>query len=156
MYRGKLPPEEKIAAVKLYLNGKGSIHQIARMYGVGKPAVRKWVRNYESVGVEAFNTKKNKKYSAEVKQEAVREYLSGRGSLPAVCKKYGIRSGSVLGDWIKVYSRHGTLKSSFHSDRGFQYTNRVFHTMLEDAGMTQSMSRIGKPIHGRFPGNNKA
>ena len=25
----------------------------------------------------------------------------------------------------------------FHSDRGFQYTNRTFHQMLEDAGMIQ-------------------
>ena len=34
----------------------------------------------------------------------------------------------------------------FHSDRGFQYTNRVFHTKIERAGMTQSMSRVGKCI----------
>lgn len=34
----------------------------------------------------------------------------------------------------------------FHSDRGFQYTNRVFHQKLTDAGMTQSMSRVGKCI----------
>lgn len=41
----------------------------------------------------------------------------------------------------------------FHSDRGFQYTNRVFHAKLEAAGMTQSMSRVAKcndngPIEG--------
>ena len=34
----------------------------------------------------------------------------------------------------------------FHSDRGFQYTNRTFHAKLESAGMVQSMSRIGKCI----------
>lgn len=34
----------------------------------------------------------------------------------------------------------------FHSDRGFQYTNRVFFSKLEKAGMTQSMSRIAKCI----------
>lgn len=34
----------------------------------------------------------------------------------------------------------------FHSDRGFQYTNRVFHHKLEKAGMTQSMSRVAKCI----------
>ena len=33
-----------------------------------------------------------------------------------------------------------------HSDRGFQYTNRVFHTKLEEAGMTQSMSRVAHCI----------
>ncbi len=34
----------------------------------------------------------------------------------------------------------------FHSDRGFQYTNRSFYQKLSDAGMTQSMSRVGKCI----------
>ena len=34
----------------------------------------------------------------------------------------------------------------FHSDRGFQYTSRVFHQKLAKAGMTQSMSRVAKCI----------
>ena len=34
----------------------------------------------------------------------------------------------------------------FHSDRGFQYTNRAFFSKLEAAGITQSMSRVGKCI----------
>lgn len=34
----------------------------------------------------------------------------------------------------------------FHSDRGYQYTNRIFHEKLEKAGMIQSMSRVGKCI----------
>ena len=34
----------------------------------------------------------------------------------------------------------------FHSDRGFQYTNRTFHTKLVNAGITQSMSRVAKCI----------
>ena len=33
-----------------------------------------------------------------------------------------------------------------HSDRGFQYTTRVFHDKLAAAGMTQSMSQVGKCI----------
>lgn len=33
-----------------------------------------------------------------------------------------------------------------HSDRGFQYTNRAFHTKLAVAGMRQSMSRVAKCI----------
>lgn len=37
-------------------------------------------------------------------------------------------------------------KPLFHSDRGFQYTNRIFHAKIEAAGMTQSMSRVAKCI----------
>ena len=34
----------------------------------------------------------------------------------------------------------------FHSDRGFQYTSKIFHQKLMDAGMRQSMSRVGRCI----------
>lgn len=34
----------------------------------------------------------------------------------------------------------------FHSDRGFQYTNRTFHQKLERYDMVQSMSRVGRCI----------
>ena len=34
----------------------------------------------------------------------------------------------------------------FHSDRGFQYTSRLFKAKLDAAGMTQSMSRVGRCI----------
>ena len=34
----------------------------------------------------------------------------------------------------------------FHSDRGFQYTSKTFHKKLVEAGMRQSMSRVGRCI----------
>ncbi len=34
----------------------------------------------------------------------------------------------------------------FHSDRGFQYTNRIFYNKLKAANMKQSMSRVAKCI----------
>lgn len=41
-------------------------------------------------------------------------------------------------------SANPEAKPIFHSDRGFQYTNRTFKKKLDDAGMTQSMSRVGR------------
>ena len=37
-------------------------------------------------------------------------------------------------------------KPIFHSDRGFQYTSKVFQWMLQEQGITQSMSRVGHCI----------
>ena len=34
----------------------------------------------------------------------------------------------------------------FHSDRGFQYTSKIFHSKLVAANMRQSMSRVGRCI----------
>lgn len=34
-----------------------------------------------------------------------------------------------------------------HSDRGFQYTSKAFKRMIDDAGMTHSMSRVARCLH---------
>lgn len=43
-------------------------------------------------------------------------------------------------------AEHPNAHPLFHSNRGFQYTNRTFHVKLEKAGITQSMSRVAKCI----------
>ena len=40
---------------------------------------------------------------------------------------------------------HG-VQPRFLSDRGFHYTNRIFHTKLVNAGIIQSMSQVAKCI----------
>lgn len=42
--------------------------------------------------------------------------------------------------------KYPNAKPLFHSDRGFQYTSRVFKAKLDAQGMTQSMSRVGRCI----------
>lgn len=46
----------------------------------------------------------------------------------------------------RAIKKYPEAKPIFHSDRGFQYTNRVFKKKIEEADMTQSMSRVGKCI----------
>ncbi len=64
------------------------------------------------MGAEAFTLKGHKNYSKELKQQAVLDYLAGRGSQDDICKKYGIRSKAKLPIWIKKYNGHEQLKSS--------------------------------------------
>ncbi|MCR2045417.1 IS3 family transposase [Anaerosalibacter massiliensis] len=46
----------------------------------------------------------------------------------------------------KATQKYPDAKPIFHSDRGFQYTGNTFKSKIEEAGMTQSMSRVGKCI----------
>jgi transposase len=112
MSKRKVSVEDKIYAVNLYLDGKESQHRIASMFDVSIASVQQWIRNYESMGTDAFALKRNKKYSKELKQQAVSDYLAGRGSQDDICKKYGIRSKAKLQIWIKKYNGHEELKSS--------------------------------------------
>ena len=112
MSKRKVSVEDKIYAVNLYLAGKESQRCIAAMFDVSLSSVQQWIRNYESMGADAFTLKGNKKYSKELKQQAVLDYLAGRGSQDDICKKYGIRSKSKLQMWIKKYNGHEELKAS--------------------------------------------
>lgn len=112
MSRGKVSAEDKIYAVNLYLDGRKSQRQIAAAYGVKPSSVNQWIRNYQSMGADAFTLKGNKKYPKELKQQAVQDYLAGRGSQDDICKKYGIRAKAKLQSWIKKYNGHEELKFS--------------------------------------------
>jgi transposase InsO family protein len=46
----------------------------------------------------------------------------------------------------KAIQKYPDAKPIFHSDRGFQYTGKVFKGKIEESGMIQSMSRVGKCI----------
>ena len=52
----------------------------------------------------------------------------------------------VFDTFDAAVSKYPDATPLFHSDRGFQYTSRAFRSKLDAAGMTQSMSRIGRCI----------
>ena len=52
----------------------------------------------------------------------------------------------VFETFNEAVANNPTAHPLFHSDRGFQYTNKTFHNMLMEAGMRQSMSRVGRCI----------
>lgn len=53
-----------------------------------------------------MSRRKNKKYSKELKQQAVQEYLVGKGSYETISKKYELLSNTQLKQWVKVYNGH--------------------------------------------------
>lgn len=54
----------------------------------------------------ARKSHKNKKYSKEMKLQAIQDYLAGKGSQREICKKYGIPGKRTLEVWIKCYNGH--------------------------------------------------
>ena len=52
----------------------------------------------------------------------------------------------VFDTFDEAISLNPTAHPLFHSDRGYQYTSKAFHSKLMQAGMRQSMSRVGRCI----------
>ncbi len=112
MPRKVLSDQEKISAVMKYHEGNTSQRKLAKQLKVSLATMQQWIRNYESMGKDAFFMKNYKSYSKELKLQAVHDYLDGQGSLNEICKKYGIRAKSKLQLWIKLYNDGEILKSS--------------------------------------------
>lgn len=50
----------------------------------------------------------------------------------------------VFNTFDKALAANPGVTPLFHSDRGYQYTSKIFRQKILDAGMTQSMSRFGR------------
>ena len=112
MYRNKYSPEEKISIAKKVIEGKHSINSLAASYSLDYTTLENWVRNYQSIGSDAFYTKGWTNRTSEEKEAAVLDYISGNVSLRDICKKYKISDTKTLRRWILKYNGHEELKSS--------------------------------------------
>ena len=74
---------------------------------------------------------KNKKYSKELKMQAVQDYLSRKGSQWSTCKKYEISHHSILQSWIKWYNGHKVFKEP-SSAKGEIYMTKGRKTTQEE------------------------
>jgi transposase-like protein len=108
----KLPPEEKVRVVELYLAGEITYMAFQKEYGISGRSLENWVRLYESEGIGALIPRMRKKeYSTELKNQVVTEYLSGGVSIEGLCKKYKISDAHVVRRWIKKYNCHEELRT---------------------------------------------
>lgn len=114
----KVSIETKVKIIQDYINGCIGMREAARRGGVNKTTIGQWVRNYKADGIDAFLPYKNRVYSAEQKEQAVKDYLSGEVSVSDICKKYRIRHRETLRSWVQVYNAHGDFNSVKHAGGG--------------------------------------
>ncbi len=104
--------EEKLRWVKLIIEEKQSINSVAAIAGINWTTLDRWVRNYQSIGSDAFHQKGWTKRTSAEKEAAVIDYLSGKGALRDICKKYKVLDTRQLRQWIMKYNGHEKLKAS--------------------------------------------
>lgn len=111
--KAKFSFETKIDIVLRCLNGKTTAIQEGKRLGIDRRRIYEWISLYQSIGEAGLvTTSKNTVYSAELKASAVSDYLSGKGSLADICRKYQIRSSFQLRNWIMKYNGHEKLQAS--------------------------------------------
>lgn len=112
-FKHKFSYEEKVKILSEYLDGIYGFREVCRRYNINAGSLKDWKRLYETFGWNGLKTgSKTSHYSKEVKESAVRDYLSHVLTFPEILKKYQIRSGTQLRRWIMKYNGHEELKSS--------------------------------------------
>lgn len=94
-------------------NRESTIKEICSKFQVAKSSLMKWIKQFEKYGIQGLETStSNKSYSKELKEAAVRDYLSGKYSQYEIVQEYKISSRSVLQRWINKYNSHRELKDT--------------------------------------------
>ena len=118
MSKRRIPAEEKLRIAKACIAGKYGLKRAAEQVGVHHSLVDDWIRLYQTEGETAFlHRSKNRRYDPVLKEAAVKDYLSGRGSFREICKTYKIRSTCQLKNWVKVYNGHKDFKKQTGGSR---------------------------------------
>ncbi|MDY0236383.1 MAG: helix-turn-helix domain-containing protein [Gudongella sp.] len=111
--RSKYNKEEKYEILKEVDLGRLSTEDICLKYEINYGTYKKWEFLYQEYGLEALAESKTwKRYSKELKENAVLEYLNGEDSFRGICRKYEISAVSVLERWIKRYNSHNKLNTT--------------------------------------------
>lgn len=141
------------------------IHRLMRILGVTARIRRKKVNrkrstpDYTKENILARNfeaDKPNEKWLTDVTMFSIpgssrKLYLSAiidlyDNSIVEYTMSYSNNNKLVFKMFDKAIEKYPNATPLFHSDRGYQYTSKIFKDMLNKAGMTQSMSRVGKCI----------
>lgn len=141
------------------------VHRIMKKLGI-HAVIRKKKKNYTAskpetiaenkLGRNFYATAPNEKWATDVTEFKVpgqnkKLYLSAILDLYdrfPVAYVLGVRNNNqlVFKTFDKAIAANPDAKPLFHSDRGFQYTSKVFQRKLKEHQMEQSMSRVGHCI----------
>lgn len=103
---------EKLAILEEIECGESGFNAVGHKYGINTGTLWKWQRRYKVYGFEGLEGRThNRSYSAELKLQAVKDYLEGTLSEYQIIDKYKIASRTQLSNWIKQYNRHSSLKA---------------------------------------------
>lgn len=144
---------------------KNRVHRIMKKMGI-HAVIRRKKKKYQSSTPEAiaenilkrdfFAAAPNEKWATDVTEFRIpgtdkKLYLSAildlydRSPVSYVVSRRNDNK-LVFDTYDKALASNPDARPVFHSDRGFQYTGKVFQTRLQKQGMQQSMSRVGHCI----------
>lgn len=109
MKKGKrFTVEEKIETIQLYLCGNYSYREVGELVGVDKKSVRKWVRLFQTHGVEGLLPRSScTYYEPSFKLDVLNDRLETGASYFTTAIHFNLSSPSTVQRWEEQYQRAG-------------------------------------------------
>lgn len=102
--------KDKLFYIGLALDQGVSPKSIRRQYGVHDSQVAQWIERYQAQGIDGLRHQHTaNQYSEEFKTEVVKKYLAGDVSYPELARQYGVSNGSVIYQWVSLYTSGKSL-----------------------------------------------
>lgn len=156
--------KEELAAECKIICSYGRIYRLTSIVGLKSVIRRKRPMYRRSTPEVTAENILNRNFTAEKLNEKwltdVTEFKYGNGLKLYLSAIYDLKDNGIISFAVGASNnnklvfdtfdlavkKYPKAKPLFHSDRGFQYTNRKFKQKLDKAGMIQSMSRVGRCI----------
>ncbi|WP_353892236.1 helix-turn-helix domain-containing protein [Proteinivorax hydrogeniformans] len=133
----KYNAEEKYLIIEEYLSGSSNKSMVAYKYGLNRGTIFDWLDKFEKHGLDGLvDCKTRASYSKNLKENAIKDYLTGQYTLRHVTEKYGISDHSVLRKWIKKYNGH--RKSDAKKGMSYSMTKRKTFNLEDKIEIVQS------------------
>lgn len=92
---------EKLVILQELEMGQTRCIDVGRKYDISKNTLLKWRHRYELYGYDGLEIRiHHKRYSEELKLQAIQDYLSGNYSQYQIIDRYKIASRTQLARWI--------------------------------------------------------
>ncbi|EPD53122.1 hypothetical protein HMPREF1210_00853 [Paenisporosarcina sp. HGH0030] len=102
----KFTKEQKISAVKRYLDGNEGYSTLSKEIGVSQVILREWVGLYKVWGPDIFDVSYTT-YSAEFKLEVLNNMADTESSSLDIAVEYGITSPAMIRSWRRAFEKEG-------------------------------------------------
>lgn len=97
----------KLNCVKLVIKKYHSISSISDKYGVNTSQLKRWIQDYQVLGLKGLISTKNKSYTASFKLKVIRAIEQDSLSLSQAKFKFSIPNASIIVQWQKKYATFG-------------------------------------------------
>ncbi len=102
----KLTKNQKVELYEKRQAG-ATISELSRAYALRKEGIKYLIRLIDTHGYGILRDGHCRKYSAQIKKQAVLEVLKEEKSIGETAIKYGLSSKTALTKWVKDYQENG-------------------------------------------------